>query len=284
MKKKCVNAVYVSIFSGISIILCASQAYAVPFDGLSAASAGISAKQILNDNSASTNGTYWIDPDGSGGDSAFQIYADMTAAGGGWTLGLNSMNTDASSTTDMVSNTGTVGLNTGHTRNMMNLAINREAEIRHRFIDTGGNVLFDGYYSGYYHGTLGVEAAWTTIAGDFNFATPGYGLAGIAGMDWSTGSNDVDDWSGGNCADYYSLPWYYAGCWSAIPTNFQSDHATNTPIYYTEAGNPLALGQYSIYVRELVTPDATNSIPEPTTLALMGLGLAGLSFRKKKQA
>jgi Trk-type K+ transport system membrane component len=54
----------------------------------------------------------------------------MTTAGGGWTLGLNSVFGDTSSTSDMVSNTGTVGIGTGHTRDMSELAINQKRSLR----------------------------------------------------------------------------------------------------------------------------------------------------------
>lgn len=70
------------------IVASTSPADAVPYDGQSAATAGLSALQILNDGHAVGNGVYWIDPDGVGGNEAIQIYADMTTQGGGWTLGL----------------------------------------------------------------------------------------------------------------------------------------------------------------------------------------------------
>jgi len=52
---------------------------------------GLSCKDIY-DNSPSSNGvdgTYWIDPDGAGGNAAYECTCEMTTDGGGWTLVVN---------------------------------------------------------------------------------------------------------------------------------------------------------------------------------------------------
>ncbi|MGN6601756.1 MAG: fibrinogen-like YCDxxxxGGGW domain-containing protein [Ginsengibacter sp.] len=55
-------------------------------DGLTAATASTSAYAIKQNYPSSTDGYYWIQNPNINGGAPFQIYADMTTDGGGWTL------------------------------------------------------------------------------------------------------------------------------------------------------------------------------------------------------
>ncbi len=53
----------------------------------------------LLDAGATASGTYWIDPDGAGGDAPFEVYCEQQKYGGGWTLLYNSVGAEGGSTT-----------------------------------------------------------------------------------------------------------------------------------------------------------------------------------------
>jgi hypothetical protein len=153
---------------------------------------------------------------------------------------------------------------------MSDLAINQNAEIRHRLINKDGSVRFDGYYTGNYHGILG-EDGWTVLAGSVA------ALGVHDGIDWSTASNDVDSSAGLNCAVYFGVPWYYTGCYNAIPVSLVN--IIGGP--FSQGSQPAdEIGSWAIYVREENTPAL---VAEPAPLALFGIVLAGLGIARRQK-
>src|SRR5205085_4697117 len=122
-----------------------------------------SAKQIETLNPSAVSGIYWIDPDGGDHANAFQTFADMTTAGGGWTLGLRSLAGSESPSTDIIATLGS--LSGGYVRDLSDLAVDADAQIRHVIKNASGTTLFDGYYTGRYHNALPTAPSWTVLTG-----------------------------------------------------------------------------------------------------------------------
>lgn len=116
--------------------------------GTTAAHPGFSAKDILIQSGyTAPSGIYWIDPDLPGDNGAFQIFADMTSQGGGWTLAHDRAN----SMPDLDNMPNALGIDV--------LSVSQNAQIR--FVGNGT----DAFYAGRYYETLPVTG-WTIISGN----------------------------------------------------------------------------------------------------------------------
>ena len=83
------NIITLIFFSNLNGQIVSSQYgffHPPPPDGLTPETASSSAYQIKQDYPNSSDGTYWIENINLNGGAPFEIYADMTTDGGGWTL------------------------------------------------------------------------------------------------------------------------------------------------------------------------------------------------------
>jgi hypothetical protein len=181
---RCSRVHAVLVLTGFAAaVLGSSTATALPFDGSSSATAGVSAKQILTDYPFAPDGIYWLDPDGPGaGGAAFMAFADMTTDGGGWTLGALSFDATPLAAINITLSVGTASLGISHSVAIAELGLNRDAQIRYQISNAGG-LVFSGSYVGRFDDvaptfttsldSLGLNGS---LDASFNFHAPGNDL------------------------------------------------------------------------------------------------------------
>lgn len=249
------------------LLLTSLGAAAAPYDGSSAANAGLSAAQILHDYAGSTTGVYWIDFDGAGANAAQQIYADMTTAGGGWMLVRHTAATGGwINVNDSLR--GTASLNTGLSTDPLAAAswtIPFASNGAEKYLFMTGDMSTFGVLAGadVIRHTAETYAPNATVLASQGTAIAAGGLTNVLNR-----TTNVED------------PWI----------GFEGSHFANIPkMMYGEAGFGGAHASFknahqgaNVFVREL-TPLAAP-VPEPgtlSTLALGGLVMAAIARRRR---
>jgi hypothetical protein len=98
-------------------------------------------------NPTTPSGIYWYDEQ-QGLGSPFQAYADLAIDGGGYTLGVVSLDSAPAASITISSNTGTVSAPFGssHTRDVAYLGLDQDADILYEVRSVGSTIFLGSYF------------------------------------------------------------------------------------------------------------------------------------------
>ncbi|MFN3198295.1 MAG: fibrinogen-like YCDxxxxGGGW domain-containing protein [Bradymonadia bacterium] len=190
--------------TGATALLCASAAQA---------QTPSSCASIVRNGLSNGDGVYTIDPDGAGGNAAFDVYCDMTTDGGGWAMLYNSVGDPGGQTTAFWQIPYAERLNVKGTPNLSSNFYAGSLYIYGREYRETITDLNDTTVEVYRATSQGINTSNMHLTSPAFVSGNSNSYSCQFASGWAASNYDADGY-GGNCASAYSnVTQHYCSCW-----------------------------------------------------------------------